>query len=317
MISKVTLRQLRAFVAVAEGGRFVLAARRVHVSQSALSTLIRELEEALGVRLFDRNTRSVRLTPSGEQFLERARRVLQELDQALQVTRDITTFHRGRVSVACSTVLSSTLVVPFLKAFQASYAGIRLELLDLAEQGIQRAVLDEKADIGIGTQAQTDPELTATPLFRDAYRAVLPQGHRLAERGSCRGAFCPRSPGSRCHRLARSGAKSRHTSKRTGSRSRSPTKYRFLARCLPWCVMALVYRFYRLTRSIRPRGATCCFGLSPPQCLSGWWLLSAIVSGLYRPQPNFFTPCFWSGRTRTVRCWLRPLRACLLRLVKR
>ena len=182
MISKVTLRQLRAFVAVAEGGRFVLAARRVHVSQSALSTLIRELEEALGVRLFDRNTRSVRLTPSGEQFLERARRVLQELDQALQVTRDITTFHRGRVSVACSTVLSSTLVVPFLKAFQASYAGIRLELLDLAEQGIQRAVLDEKADIGIGTQAQTDPELTATPLFRDAYRAVLPQGHRLAER---------------------------------------------------------------------------------------------------------------------------------------
>lgn len=175
----VTLRQLRAFLAVAEAGQFTLAASRLHISQSALSGLVKDLEEALEIRLMDRHTRSVRLTESGKQFLEHTRRVLRELDQALQLTRETTKFNRGRVSVACATVLSTTLVVPFFAAFRARYPGVRLELIDVAEQAIQRAVLDESADIGIGTQAQTNPEIIATPLFRDVYCAVLPPGHPL------------------------------------------------------------------------------------------------------------------------------------------
>ncbi|MDM0046177.1 LysR family transcriptional regulator [Variovorax dokdonensis] len=176
----ITLRQLRAFVAVAEVGQFTLAASRIHISQSALSALVKELEGELGVRLFDRHTRSVRLTTSGVDFLDRARRVLQELDQALHVTREVATFNRGRVSVACATVLSTTLVVPFMKVFNTKHPGVRLELIDVAEQGIQRAVLDGIADFGIGTQIQTDPEIVATLLFRDVYRAVLPAGHAMA-----------------------------------------------------------------------------------------------------------------------------------------
>ena len=103
----ITLRQLRAFVAVAEAGQFTLAADRLCVTQSALSMLVKELERVLGVRLFDRHTRSVRLTSSGEAFLERGRRVLQELDEALQATRDLTTFSLGHVSLACATVLAA------------------------------------------------------------------------------------------------------------------------------------------------------------------------------------------------------------------
>lgn len=180
----ITLRQLRAFVAVAEAGQFTLAADRLCVTQSALSMLVKELERVLGVRLFDRHTRSVRLTSSGEAFLERGRRVLQELDEALQATRDLTTFSLGHVSLACATVLAGTLVVPFMKIFHAQHPGVRLTLIDIAEQGIQRAVLDETADIGFGTQAQTNPEVVATPLFRDVYQAVLPVGHPLAGKRS-------------------------------------------------------------------------------------------------------------------------------------
>lgn len=178
----VTLRQLRAFVAVAEAGQFTLAAARIHISQSALSALVKELEGELGVLLFDRHTRSVRLTAAGEQFLERAQRVLVELDQALHATREVTALRRGRVSVACATVLSATLMVPFMKHFHGLHPGVRLELMDIAEQGIQRAVLDENVDMGVGTQTQTNPEILATSLFCDAYRALLPVGHPLARR---------------------------------------------------------------------------------------------------------------------------------------
>ncbi len=180
----VTLRQLRAFLAVAEAGQFTLAASHLHLSQSALSGLVKDLENELDVRLLDRHTRSVRLTESGRLFLEHTRRVLLELDQALQLTRDTTRFNRGRVKVACSTVLSSTLVVPFFAAFRAVHPGVRLELIDVAEQNIPRAVLDESADIGIGTQAQTDLEILATPLFQDVYCVVMHPEHRLASRRS-------------------------------------------------------------------------------------------------------------------------------------
>lgn len=180
----VTLRQLRAFQAVAEAGQFTLAASRLHLSQSALSGLVKDLEGELEVRLLDRHTRSVRLTDSGKQFLEHTRRVLQELDHALQHTRDTTKFNRGHVRVACSTVLSATLVVPFFAAFRAAHPGVRLELVDVAEQNIQRAVLEETADLGIGTQSHINPEILATRLFRDAYCAVLHPTHRLAARSA-------------------------------------------------------------------------------------------------------------------------------------
>jgi DNA-binding transcriptional LysR family regulator len=179
MRSRLTLRQLQAFIAVAEAGQFTRAAQRFHVSQSALSILIKELEEVLGVMLFDRSTRSLRLTAAGELFLERVRHVVLELDQALLHTRDTVHFRSGRVTIACSTVLASTLVAPFIKAFGMRYPGLRIELLDVAEQDVERRVLEEKADIGIGTHTHEDPEITARPLFRDTYQAVLPDGHRL------------------------------------------------------------------------------------------------------------------------------------------
>lgn len=75
-------RQVRAFVAVAERGSFTLAAKEIYLTQSAVSHSIRALEEQLSCKLLDRSRRKVRLTPEGEVFLKRCRRVLQELDDA-------------------------------------------------------------------------------------------------------------------------------------------------------------------------------------------------------------------------------------------
>lgn len=87
--ANVTLRQLRAFSAVAEAGSFAAAARRLHLTPSALSLLIKELEGAIKVRLFDRTTRSTNLSLAGSEFYPLARKVMADLTLALESTQDL------------------------------------------------------------------------------------------------------------------------------------------------------------------------------------------------------------------------------------
>ena len=103
-----TLRQLRAFVAVATLRGFTAAGNQLHLSQSALSGLVKELEDGLGVRLLDRNTREVSLTQAGAEFLPLARRVLTDVHDAVAGMSDIKHQRRGIVRVAALELLSCT-----------------------------------------------------------------------------------------------------------------------------------------------------------------------------------------------------------------
>lgn len=180
----VTLRQIRAFVAAAVHGRFVIAAQHLHVTQSALSMLIRELEREMGVRLFDRHTRMVQLTEAGRDFLPTARKMLDDLDAALSASRDQASLKRGRVAVASSTVLGATLLPWAMARFGARHPGIRLVLCDVQEEDIARLVKSGEVDLGVGTALDADADLTETPLFEDRLMLVCPAGHALAARRS-------------------------------------------------------------------------------------------------------------------------------------
>ena len=94
------LRQVRAFVSVAHLGSFTRAAKLLNLSQPALTVQIRKLEEALGVRLFDRNTRAVALTRMGRELAPMLQRVLSELDAMVVETRDLAAKRRGVVRIA-------------------------------------------------------------------------------------------------------------------------------------------------------------------------------------------------------------------------
>jgi len=85
--SNITLRQLRYFVAAAETGQFSMAATRTHVSQSAITNAVLQLEASLGARLFERQPTGVRLTAEGHSFLQRTRNILDSLDDAMRVPR--------------------------------------------------------------------------------------------------------------------------------------------------------------------------------------------------------------------------------------
>jgi DNA-binding transcriptional LysR family regulator len=179
-----TLRQLRAFVAVARLGRFAAAAEALHVTQPALSMLVRELERQLGVQVFDRHTRKVELTGAGRELLPVAEKTLADLEHAVAASRQLATLSRGRVSVATSTVLSATLLPWAAKKFGAQYPGIRMVLRDVAEQEIRERVKSGDVDLGVGTTIEADPELEELPLLEDTLTAVVSERHPLAEHGS-------------------------------------------------------------------------------------------------------------------------------------
>lgn len=176
----ITLRQIRAFVAVAEQGRFAGAAGRLNVTPSALSMLIRQLEQQIGARLFDRHTRLVRLTELGADLLPVARKTLADLEAALASTREKSELRRGRVSIATSTVLAATLMPWAMRKFLAAHPGVSVVLKDVVEQEIRQRVRVGEVDLGIGTALEPDAEIDEVPLLEDRLVAVLPPDHPLA-----------------------------------------------------------------------------------------------------------------------------------------
>ncbi|KQX26594.1 LysR family transcriptional regulator [Variovorax sp. Root434] len=173
----VTLRQLRAFVLVARLGSFTRAAQAMHVTQSALSLLVRELETALDTRLFDRTTRAVTLTTAGSDFFPRAERVLADLQSAIAGIDTLVAKERGRVVVAAPLVLSSTYLPPILARFKAQYPGIEAVLQDTLPTQVLPQVRSGSADVGIGTFASDEADVKRTRLFSEAMVAVFPAGH--------------------------------------------------------------------------------------------------------------------------------------------
>lgn len=182
----ITLRQIRAFIAVAELGQFNLAARSLHLTQSAVSILVRDLESEIGVRLFDRHTRMVSLTLVGQEFLPQARKILKDLELAVGDVRDNASLRRGQVTIAAAIVLAATIVPPIIARFLRMYPEISVNIRDMPEEQISPALKRNEVDMAIGTLSEDDPEIAATPLLRDKLMLFCREDHRFAKRKSVR-----------------------------------------------------------------------------------------------------------------------------------
>jgi DNA-binding transcriptional LysR family regulator len=178
----VTLRQLRVFVEVARRRSFTSAARHLHLTQSALSHLVRELETQLGVRVIDRDTRNFSLTAAGAELLQNAERILGEVEQTVSGLRDLVAKRRGRVTVAAPPVLAASLLPAAMARFKAAHPGVTLKLLDVLTGQILEAVRSGEADFGVGTFRKSEPDVQLDTLYEDRLVAVLPAGSPLAGR---------------------------------------------------------------------------------------------------------------------------------------
>ena len=179
-----TLRELEAFLGVARLGNFTRAARSLNMSQPALTVRIRHLEEALGVRLLDRTTRSVTLTQIGLQFLPVVERVIAEINSVAAGARDLAQRRRGTVTVAALPSIASTLLPATVAAFKARHPGILVQLRDGVAERVSALVKSGEADFGIGSPMTRDPDLKTTVLMDVPVSAVFPPGHPLERRAS-------------------------------------------------------------------------------------------------------------------------------------
>jgi len=177
-----TLRQLRAFVAVARLGGFTAAAKRLHLTQSALSGLVKDLERGLGVRLFDRNTREVVPTEAGREFLPLAVRVLDDIRDAATRVSDIASSDRGIVRVAALELASCTLLPPVIAAFQDANRRLKVRLDDTVLEQMLARVRQGEVDLGIGPEPAPDPELERSPLLSAPFMLACPRTHTLAKK---------------------------------------------------------------------------------------------------------------------------------------
>ena len=184
--NNVTLKQLRAFIAVADKGSFVAAAEALARSQPALSQLIRQLEDEIGSPLFHRTTRSVKLTSLGMGFLPTARHLLTQVDAAVTEIQDAAAEKRGRVIIACLPSIAYRIMPQVIAVNDAKHPRMRVIVRDLNLKGIVAAVSEDKADLGIASMPPTGSSLDGLVLARDRFYAIVPRGHPLADGSAVR-----------------------------------------------------------------------------------------------------------------------------------
>lgn len=177
----VTLRQLRAFVAVGRTGSFTLAAESLFVTQSALSGLIKELEQALGLRVVDRSTRRTRLSDVGRDLYPLVEKILNDLDRVMDEVAERQALKTGVVRVAAPQLMASTLLPEIVAAYAAERPAIRIKVVDCAVESVMSRVFSGEVDFGIGPEREPNSDIAATTLFKGPFMVVYPKGHPLSE----------------------------------------------------------------------------------------------------------------------------------------
>lgn len=170
-----TLKQLRAFLAVAQSLSFAQACQRLHMSQPALSLAIKNLEESLGGPLLSRTTRSVSLTPEGETLLPIAQRLLAEWENTEDLLRQHFTLQVGRVAIAAMPSFAANRLPQVIKAFRASHPKINVTVHDVINEQVVEMVRDRRVEIGVVLEPDNLDGLEFVPLYLDRFVAVVPR----------------------------------------------------------------------------------------------------------------------------------------------
>lgn len=181
-----SVRQLRAFVAVYQLKKFSAAAEQLHVTQSAVSLLIRELETGLGVVLFERSTRTLRPTEAAQDACAVAERILRDIATLSTGARELASLQRGRVRIAITPTLGEIVLPQAIQNFRARHAGVHIAIDDCAPDQFVSRVVSEEVDFGIGSPEQDGADVDEEVLLHDHLVAVCPPGHDWAGRRAVR-----------------------------------------------------------------------------------------------------------------------------------
>lgn len=174
-------RDMRAFLAVARNLSFSQAAQQMHLSQSALSSLIGRLEESFGTRLFDRTTRAVALSAAGAVLAAHAEQVLADLEHTVSAVRDVATLRKGSVAVAALPSLAARIVPELFRSFSAQYPDIRLSLFDTLSAPAFELVREGRVDFALTAANPAHSDLDYVALTSDHFVLLAAEHHALGK----------------------------------------------------------------------------------------------------------------------------------------
>jgi DNA-binding transcriptional LysR family regulator len=182
----IELRHLHYFLHVAEELHFGRAAERLGMAQAPLSQQIRQLEERLGARLFDRTTRSVVLTPAGSVFLDHARDVLASMNQAVAHTRLISGGERQSIAVGAVSVALYHLLPSIIARFRAKYPEVQVEVVPLPTAEQLKMLTAGELNIAFIRPPASLGFMERETIFKEGFVAIMRHDHPLAARQDLR-----------------------------------------------------------------------------------------------------------------------------------
>jgi DNA-binding transcriptional LysR family regulator len=178
------LRHLKYFVAVAEEMHFGRAAKRLHIAQPPLSQQIKNLEDELGVKLFDRTRRTIQMTDAGTYFLKEAQQLLLHVEQAAETARRIYRGQAGRLSIGFVGSVVHTFLPEGLRLFRERFPDVELVLQEINTAEQIKSLHARRIDVGFLYLDAQDPALASQVLTRAPLMVVLPKKHALSGRKS-------------------------------------------------------------------------------------------------------------------------------------
>lgn len=180
------LADLRAFVAVAEMNSFRAAATALHLSQPAVSRRVEKLEDALGIRLFERTTRRIALTAVGRDFSHKARSLLDDLENSLLSMREVAASQMGEVVIACVPSAAYYFLPRVLAEYHKQYPRIRVRIIDEGANGVLASVTRGEAEFGINITGSQEPDVDFQGILAESFVIACRRDHPLASRRTVR-----------------------------------------------------------------------------------------------------------------------------------
>ncbi|WP_417553862.1 LysR substrate-binding domain-containing protein [Marinomonas fungiae] len=174
------IKQVKAFLSVAESLSFAQAANQLHLSQPALSLAIKGLEEALGGKLLTRTTRTIALTPEGDALVPIAKRLLAQWQDAEDEMKQRFALQMGKISIAAMPSFAGSLLPKAIQQYHQRFPNIQIAIDDVLSDIVVERVANNSVELGVTFEPQHSEGLTFYPLYNDEFIAILPNHHPLA-----------------------------------------------------------------------------------------------------------------------------------------
>ena len=181
-----TLRQIRHFIAVAETGSISAAAQAVFISQSTLTLAIQQLEEEVGVRLFERHAKGMLLTHQGHQFLRQAHLIMATVENAKRSLHQSTEQVAGQLTIGVTSLVAGYYLADLITRFQRAYPNVRTRVIEDERPYIEHLLVSGEIDVGVLILSNLEDRLALQTevLTHSPHRLWLPPQHPLLERDS-------------------------------------------------------------------------------------------------------------------------------------